>query len=226
MKLNIDPKVREIRSMKVAEIVSLVNEINKPPGGIMTLNEIIIHAHISNKTKLLEIGSTTGYSSIQIKRLTGANVYGIDVNKTSVEYAKRNSEKEGVKVDFRVTDATNLPFKDESFDVIYASNVTSFINDKTSAINNYIRTLKTYGFLAVVPIYYIKHPPKSLLNTVSKEIGAEIKDFNRDYWTDLFNIGNSITSRRLLEFVNNAVSLSIPIPAPDTGGIPYSIASR
>ena len=40
-----------------------------------------------------------------------------------------------------------------------------------------------------------------------------------------FIVGKSITSLIVSEFVSNITSLSIPIPIPPVGGIPYSRAS-
>ncbi|MCL5112116.1 MAG: class I SAM-dependent methyltransferase [Candidatus Marsarchaeota archaeon] len=180
-------KKLDISKMKVAEIVALVNEVNKPPGGMMTLNHVITNAHINSETKFLEVGCTTGYSSIEIKRLTSADVYGIDVNKDAIERARKKSRKEKLNIKFSVADATALPFSNEFFDVVYASNVTSFIKDKSAAIENYTRILKTYGFLVVAPIYYIKHPPNTVRKAVSEEIGTEIKEFDKKFWVELFN---------------------------------------
>jgi len=177
---------KEISNMTLTELVGFTDELNKPSGGIKTLNKIILNAHINSSTKFLEIGCTTGFSSIEIKRLTNADVYGIDIDKNSLEKAKARSLAEGLKINFMLADATKLPFKDNSFDVVFCSNVTSFIKDKEAALFNYKRVLKTYGFLVAVPIYYLKRPPKELLNKVSKEVGNKIEYFTKQDWLNFF----------------------------------------
>jgi ubiquinone/menaquinone biosynthesis C-methylase UbiE len=177
---------QEIDQMSLSELVAYSNEMNKPSGGIKTIHTIIRNAFITQKSTILEIGCNTGYSSIEIKRLTGANVYGIDTIKRSIKLARQNAERTGLKIKFSIADATKLKFKDESFDVVFCSNVTSFIKNKELAITNYKRVLKQYGFLAAVPIYYIRKPPVSLLKKVSKELNAQIKYYTKKEWVKIF----------------------------------------
>ena len=120
--------------------------------------------------------------------LTGCKCIGIDINKDSIKEAKRYAKANGVdkKVRFLIANARNLPFKDESFDYVWCSNVTSFIKNKERAISEYLRVLKPNGTLIVIPIYYIKTPPKNIVDKVSEAIGSEIKIWNKSFWLDLF----------------------------------------
>jgi len=181
---------KEIDQLIVSKLVSLTDEVNKPPGGMMALIKLIVFTGLSSKSKLLEIGCNTGYSSIEIKRLSNAEVYGIDNNEESIKKAILRSQKMDLDVKFAVADATKLPFKNDEFDVVFCSNVTSFINDKKEALENYARVLKTYGFLVAIPIYYLKTPPKIIVTAVSKEIGAEIKNYSKKDWLKIFDEQN------------------------------------
>jgi len=181
---------KEIDHLIVSKLVSLTDEANKPPGGVMALMKLIMFTRLTSKSKVLEIGCNTGYSSIEIKRMSNAGVCGIDNNEDSIKKAILRSQKMGLDVKFVTADATKLPFKNDEFDVVFCSNVTSFINDKKEALENYVRVLKTYGFLVAIPIYYLKTPPKSIIINVSKEIGAEIKIFSKKDWLAIFDEQN------------------------------------
>ena len=71
--------------------------------------------------------------------------------------------------------------------MVFCSNVTSFIDDKEKAINEYIRLTKPNGFVSAVPIYYAKKPPKNIVENVSNEIGTEIKIWDKKFWLDKFS---------------------------------------
>jgi len=179
----------EIIKMDYSRFVALINERNRPSGGIRTVHNVAVNAFVNEKKRVLEIGSNTGFTSVNIALLTGCEVVGIDINEESVEKARIYAELMGVKdkVTFIHGTATSLPFKDQVFDLVWASNVTSFISDKESAIAEYMRVLKPGGTLAAVPIYYRMKVPTLVIDNVSAAIGTEIKEWNKGYWKELFS---------------------------------------
>lgn len=179
------PTPAKISGMSVSELVALINETNKPPGGIAALHEIATHSFITRESKVLEVGCNTGYSSIELSRLTGAKVVGIDVVADSIQHARKKAEKENLNIDFLVMDATKMTFRRE-FDLVLCSNATSFMENKGQAIKGYKNALKPYGLLAAIPLYYVKEPPQDMLDALSKEIGVNVKPLTRDSWSKLF----------------------------------------
>ena len=178
----------QIKNMDYSSFVGLINERNRPSGGIKTVHTVAVNAFINQNKKVLEIGSNTGFTSVNLALLTGCEVVGIDINQESVNKATEYAQKMGVqdKVKFICATATKLPFENSTFDMVWASNVTSFISNKNAAIEEYFRVLKTKGTLAVIPIYYRSKVPASVIANVSEAIGAQIKEWNKQYWLDLF----------------------------------------
>lgn len=172
-----------------SEIVGLVKERNRPSGGLKTVHEVAINAFLNKTSNILEIGSNTGFTSVNLSLLTGCQVLGIDVVDNSIREATKYAQEQGVQdaVKFEKANATSLPLKDQIFDLVWASNVTSFIQDKNQAIKEYSRVLKTGGYLAFVPIYYINTPPESLLKQVEEAIGTKIDIKSRSDWMDMIN---------------------------------------
>jgi len=182
-------KIRNLNKLNYSDWVALIKERNRPSGGIKSVHKVAVNAFIDPSKKVLEIGCNTGFTSVNLSLLTGCRCVGIDINKDSIKEAKKYSKEQGVnkRTNFRVANALDLPFNNETFDVVWCSNVTSFINDKEKAISKYLRVLKIGGTLVVIPIYYIKKPSIKLLTEVSNAIGAKVKFMKKKDWIILFN---------------------------------------
>jgi ubiquinone/menaquinone biosynthesis C-methylase UbiE len=177
-----------IDNMNYSTFVGLINERNRPSGGIKTIHSVAVNALINEKKRMLEIGSTTGFTTVNMSLLTGCQGVGIDINQKSVDesimYAKKQNI--GSRIKFIQGNATKLPFKDGEFDIVWASNATSFISDKEGAIREYLRVLRSGGTLVVVPIYYIKKVPENILRNVSEAVGVKVERWNKNFWVQLF----------------------------------------
>ena len=61
---------KNIEELNYSEFVGLINERNRPSGGIKTIQEVVVNARIDKGSKVLEIGSNTGFISVNISLLT------------------------------------------------------------------------------------------------------------------------------------------------------------
>lgn len=181
-------EIKDISNMNYSELVGFVKERNRPSGGIRTIQNVAVNSFITKDKTMLEIGSNTGFTSVNMSLLIGCKCIGIDVNEYSIKEARKYAEEQNIqnKVSFLKANAESLPFEDESFDLVWCSNVTSFIEDKEKAIKEYLRVLKVGGTLVVVPIYYLKNPPKEIISKVSEAIGVKIQIWDKNFWTNLF----------------------------------------
>lgn len=178
----------DIEKMDYSQLVGLTRERNRPSGGIKTVHEVAVNSLMTSSSKMLEIGSNTGFTSVNMSLLTGCKVEGIDINEASVsearEYAKDNLDTN--TVNFQTATTLKLPFRNGEFDLVWASNVTSFVDDKRGAISEYLRVLKVGGIVAVIPIYYIKDAPKEIIENVSAAINTQIDITSKSMWIELF----------------------------------------
>ena len=188
MTREVQKNIQKIENMNYSQFVGLIKERNRPSGGLKTVHDIAVKAFINSSKKILEIGSNTGFTSVNLSLLTGCKSIGIDVNEESISEAKKYAKKQrvGKLASFQKASALKLPFPDNSFDIVWCSNVTSFISDKNKAIKEYLRVLKLKGSLVVIPIYYIKQPPKKVVSDISKAIGTKIEIRDKDFWLNLF----------------------------------------
>ena len=60
-------KKEELNKLSYTDFVSLIKEENRPSGGKFTIRKIAQNAFINENSKVLEIGCTNGFSSIEIK---------------------------------------------------------------------------------------------------------------------------------------------------------------
>ena len=190
----------DIRAMDYNTLISLVRETNRPPGGYKTIASVIHNTFLGESDTVLEIGTSTGVTAIEIAKLCGSEVKAIDINEASLEEARRRADLEGVgdKICFRQADAQDLDYASETFDLVFCGNVTSLIPDKEKARSEYTRVLKPDGFLAAVPMYYLEDPSAELLSKVSRAIQADVQVLHREDWMSFYN-----KSGLVLKFVEN-----------------------
>lgn len=177
----------DIRKMSYNEIIGLVRETNRTPGGLNTIKTVSRMLNLNNNSKILDIGTSTGHTALEFGRLLNCEVVGIDINEESIKTAIERCKRFKLdKVKFQLDDATNLSFKNGTFDVVFAGNVTSLVNNREAALKEYWRVLKPNGYLVAVPMYYIKKPSKKLVDDVRKAIQVNIEVQYKKEWRDFF----------------------------------------
>lgn len=184
-------------------IISIVEETNRAPGGYQTVQQVANSCFLDGNKTILEIGTSTGNTAIELARMTNCKIESIDINERSIQKATRRIHEENLEDNIHITkmDATSLKFKDNSFDVVFCGNVTSLIPEKDQALKEYIRVLKPGGILAAVPIYYRQKPSKELLEKVSNAIHLPVNNSSEIDWIDFYNKDNlTLKYRKQYEF--------------------------
>ncbi|MBP2643093.1 MAG: hypothetical protein H6Q67_980 [Firmicutes bacterium] len=95
---------------------------------------------IKDGDKVLEISIGTGDN---LPYLNGnSRFFGIDISKGMLKMAKKHLKKGKIPAYLFRCDAEKLPFKDNTFDVVYHVGGLNFFKDKQKAINEMIRVAK------------------------------------------------------------------------------------
>lgn len=97
---------------------------------------------------ILDIGCGTGVDSIIAARLVGPSgaVTGIDLVPEMLARASENARLAGVdNVTFQESSAEQLPFPDNSFDMVISNGVFNLVVDKVKALSEVFRVLKLGG---------------------------------------------------------------------------------
>lgn len=98
--------------------------------------------------KVLDIGSGTGNYSIWLAK-KGLQVTGLDQSKAMMNIAKKKADEEDLAIDWVEADATNLPFPNESFDLVLSVTAIEFMDDINAVLKETIRVLKPNGRLVI-----------------------------------------------------------------------------
>lgn len=102
--------------------------------------------------RLLEVGCGMGTDLLQFAR-GGAHVTGVDLTPRSIQISRKHFDLYDAQGDFAISDAENLPFADESFEVVYSNGVLHHTPDTARAVGEVHRVLRTGG-LARVMLYH------------------------------------------------------------------------
>ncbi|MBI2105972.1 methyltransferase domain-containing protein [Candidatus Woesearchaeota archaeon] len=98
--------------------------------------------------KILDLGCSGGILLKEIIKRGFSDVIGIDLDKSAIDLAK----KQGINA--IIADATKTNFKDETFDLIIASDILEHLEDDNKALNEWNRTLKKSGKIIIfVPAF-------------------------------------------------------------------------
>ena len=117
--------------------------------------ELARAAGLDATKRVLDVGSGVGGTSRCLAKEFGCRVTGIDLTDEYCRAAAMLSARTGLAhlVDFRQGDATELPFDDQTFDVVWTEHVAMNIPDKTRLYKEMHRVLKPGGTLAIYDVF-------------------------------------------------------------------------
>ncbi len=105
--------------------------------------------HLRPDMSLLDVGSGPGTITADLAGRV-ARVTASEVTEQALELARAGIEAGGAgNVDFAVADAHDLPFADDSFDVVHAHQVLQHVGDPVQALREMRRVTRPGGIVAV-----------------------------------------------------------------------------
>lgn len=118
-------------------------------GSLMYAEHLVRYKAAQNIVKgktVLDVACGSGYGTKLLAK-TSKNVIGIDIDKDTIEFAKKNY---GAKnIDYLVGDCTDMPLEDASFDAVVTFETIEHIKDYNKFIKEIKRVLKPDGLVII-----------------------------------------------------------------------------
>jgi ubiquinone/menaquinone biosynthesis C-methylase UbiE len=94
---------------------------------------------------VLEVAPGPGFLAIEMARSGKLRVTGLDISKTFVELARTNAAQAGMRVDFRAGNASEMPFAQNSFDLLVCRAAFKNFSEPEKALREMRRVLRPGG---------------------------------------------------------------------------------
>lgn len=106
----------------------------------------IVIKYAKPESKILDLGAGNGLSSKMISEC-GHNVIGTDI---SYFFLSDSAKFQSANLSYCVCDALDLPFRNESFDVVCSNELIEHITDAQKSLLEMVRVLKKNGILVIM----------------------------------------------------------------------------
>lgn len=142
-------EIKRVEDMNYFELLAWLGVGSSHPGGFPATKENLDAIQVKPEEYVLDAGCGSGLTACYLAKTIGCKIMGVDINPQMIEKAILRANKEGVShlVEFKVADVCNLPFADNSFDVVMAESVTVFL-EKVKVYREFYRILKPEGRVA------------------------------------------------------------------------------
>ncbi|MDH2997900.1 hypothetical protein A1D22_00945 [Pasteurellaceae bacterium LFhippo2] len=160
------------------------------PGSKLATDWLIANGDFRKDKKVLEVACNMGATSIEIAKQFGCQVIATDYDEEAVEKARQNVLESKVEefVQIQHANATELPFEDNSFDIVICEALLTMLpNDlKEKAINEYLRVLKPNGFLLTHDVLLLSEDTDELLAQLRDSLNISVTPLTKEHWKATF----------------------------------------
>lgn len=139
------------------------------------IEELLKWGEVDQAKQILDVGCGIGGSSLYLAEKFGAIATGITLSPVQANRATERAKAAGINASFQVADALNMPFPDQSFDLVWSLESGEHMPDKTKFLQECYRVLKPGGlFLMATWCHRPDQPPHSPLSQDEQKHLAEI----------------------------------------------------
>ena len=116
------------------------------------IDEILKWAGATKATKMVDVGCGIGGSSRHISRKFGCTAQGVTLSPYQANRGNELAQQQGLadKCSFQVADALDMPFSDNSFDLVWSLESGEHMPDKEKFVNELFRVAQPGGRIIIV----------------------------------------------------------------------------
>lgn len=152
--------------------------------------------------RVLEIGVGSGTDFLQWVRV-GAEAHGVDLTQAAIEMTRAHLKAYGLScADLRTADAEDLPFADNTFDLVYSWGVLHHTPDTMRAIDEAVRVTKSGGTVKLM--LYNRHSIATIKSWIKFALlkGKPFRSFAHVLYHHMESIGTkAFTQREIRQMV-------------------------
>jgi SAM-dependent methyltransferase len=145
--------------------------------------------------RVLDVACGTGIAARRVAPMVGASgqVVGIDISPDMLEVARDRAQTEGLAIDWREASAVDLPFPEQSFELVICQQGLQFFPDRPKAVREMRRVLSPDGRAVIATWRGLDFHPvyRSLSESFDRHLGAP--------FTQPFSLGDEDELRGLLD---------------------------
>jgi ubiquinone/menaquinone biosynthesis C-methylase UbiE len=101
---------------------------------------------------VLEVAPGPGYFAVELAKLGGRHVTGLDISKTFVEIARHNALDAGIDVEFQQGNVSAMPFPENAFDFLVCRAAFKNFSQPEAALAEMHRVLKPGGRALIIDL--------------------------------------------------------------------------
>lgn len=162
------------------------------PGGKKATEWLFKQANFTPSSQVLEIACNMGTTSMEIAKRFNCHIIGIDMDKNALKNAKQNVIKNNLSqlIEIKQSDASKLPFDDNSFDILINEAMLTMYANKAKAhlLKEYLRVLKPGGKLLTHDIMLLNpEHSQDVVAQIHHAINVNAQPMSYDGWINLFS---------------------------------------
>lgn len=162
--------------------------------GLWNSEKIFFEKYLKKDDYILDLGCGAGRTTFALNEMGYKNIIGVDIAENLIQYAKNYARENGFDIDFKIGDATQLRFDDNTFDaVIFSYNGMQCIpgeDNRKKVLTEVYRLLKPNGYYIFTA--HDRHDPKSshleFWNDIEEKWKNGINEKNVECLGDLITI--------------------------------------
>ncbi len=168
-----------IKNLSYSNFIGFINQWNTPPGSYSTISKLAIFSKMTDKSYILEIACTTGFSSRELATLTDCSGLGIDLSHNAIKMAEYNKKiyAPNIKMSYQVLNGYELKPKNKFSHIMIGGSLAFFSNPK-KMMDKCVDMLDDSGYILATPYYTIKRMPKDLISRTHEALGIPMKSFS------------------------------------------------
>ncbi|MFW9968801.1 MAG: class I SAM-dependent methyltransferase [Candidatus Odinarchaeota archaeon] len=169
----------------IEDIIELSGIEALHPGGMALPQRTAELSNLKPGMKILDVSSGRGTQSIFYAKNFGVEVIGLDIAKEMLRSASENARKEGIEnlVSFKRGDSQDIPFEDNSFDVVINECAVGIPDDSQKVLNEMVRVTKPNGVILIHESTWRKKVSEKEKNEISERYGTTPLEYNE--WIDM-----------------------------------------